>query len=118
MRKYFKYLTLVLIIILVLSGCGKGKQQDASNDESKTDTSEHKGGTLKVGMPAAPTGVYSSILSSDHTDATVEGYFNENVIKVDKKLNLNLLLLHGKILTQVKIEFKIKKVSNGMMVMN
>ena len=53
-------------------------------------------------MPAAPTGVYSSILSSDHTDATVEGYFNENVIKVDKKLNLNLLLLHGKILTQVK----------------
>ena len=34
-------------------------------------------------MPA-PTGVYSSILSSDHTDATVEGYFNENVIKVDK----------------------------------
>ena len=52
MRKYFVF-ALVLIIILVLSGCGKGKQQDASNDESKTDTSEHKGGTLKVGMPAA-----------------------------------------------------------------
>lgn len=110
MRKYFKYLTLVLIIILVLSGCGKGKQQDASNDESKTDTSEHKGGTLKVGMPAAPTGVYSSILSSDHTDATVEGYFNENVIKVDKKVKPKPFIASWKDIDPgKKIEFKIKK---------
>lgn len=45
---------------------------------------EHKGGVLKVGMPAAPTGVYSSVLSSDHTDFTVESYFNEALMKIDK----------------------------------
>ena len=43
MKKCFKYLSLFLVIILVLSGCGKGKQEDASSDESKTASSEHKG---------------------------------------------------------------------------
>ncbi|SUM73266.1 peptide/nickel transport system substrate-binding protein [Staphylococcus saccharolyticus] len=62
MKKCFKYLTLLLVIILVLlSGCGKGKQDVDIKDASETDTFNHKGGILKVGMPAAPSGVYSSI---------------------------------------------------------
>ena len=110
MKKCFKYLTLLLVIILVLSGCGKEKPNDNSEDASKTDTSDHKGGTLKVGMPAAPSGVYSSILSSDHSDATVEGYFNEGLIKVDKKLNLNHLLHLGRTLIQErKLSSKLKR---------
>ena len=60
-------------------------------------------------MPAAPTGVYSSILSSDHTDATVEGYFNENVIKVDKKLNLNLFASWKDIDPGKKLNLRLKR---------
>ncbi|EHR86306.1 oligopeptide ABC transporter substrate-binding protein [Staphylococcus epidermidis] len=110
MKKCFKYLTLLLVIILVLSGCGKEKPNDNNKDASKTDTSDHKGGTLKVGMPAAPSGVYSSILSSDHSDATVEGYFNEGLIKVDKKVKPKSFIASWKDIDPgKKIEFKIKK---------
>lgn len=110
MKKCFKYLSLFLVIILVLSGCGKGKQEDASSDESKTASSEHKGGVLKVGMPAAPTGVYSSVLSSDHTDFTVESYFNEALMKIDKKIKPKPYIASWKDIDPgKKIEFKIKK---------
>ncbi len=110
MKKCFKYLTLLLVIILVLSGCGKGKQDEDIKDASKTDTSNHKGGTLKIGMPAAPSDVYSSILSSEHSDATVEGYFNEGLIKVDKKVKSKAFIASWKdIDLGKKIEFKIKK---------
>ena len=60
-----KYLILLLIAVLVLSACGKGKQDENSKDLSKTETSNHKGGELNVGLNAAPSGTLSSVLSSD-----------------------------------------------------
>ena len=48
-----KYLILLLIAVLVLSACGKGKQDENSKDLSKTETSNHKGGELNVGLNAA-----------------------------------------------------------------
>ena len=48
-----KYLILLLIAVLVLSACGKGKQDENSKDLSKTETSNHKGGELNVGLNLA-----------------------------------------------------------------
>ena len=48
-----KYLILLLIAVLVLSACGKGKQDENSKDLSKTETSNHKGGELNVGLNVA-----------------------------------------------------------------
>ena len=53
--------------------------------------------SLESWNASAPTGVYSSVLSSDHTDFTVESYFNEALMKIDKKLNQNHISHHGKI---------------------
>ena len=55
-----------------------------------------KGGTLNVALTAPPSGVYSSLLNSTHADAVVEGYFNENLLTIDKKYVLNHILLHGR----------------------
>ena len=65
MKVIGKYLILLLIAVLVLSACGKGKQDENSKDLSKTETSNHKGGELNVGLNAAPSGTLSSVLSSD-----------------------------------------------------
>ena len=62
MKVIGKYLILLLIAVLVLSG--KGKQDENSKDLSKTETSNHKGGELNVGLNA-PSGTLSSVLSSD-----------------------------------------------------
>ena len=43
----------------------KRKQDENSKDLSKTETSNHKGGELNVGLNAAPSGTLSSVLSSD-----------------------------------------------------
>jgi len=49
-------------------------------------------------------------LSSEHSDATVEGYFNEGLIKVDKKVKSKAFIASWKdIDLGKKIEFKIKK---------
>ena len=42
----------------------KGKQDENSKDLSKTETSNHKGGELNVGLNV-PSGTLSSVLSSD-----------------------------------------------------
>ena len=86
MKVIGKYLILLLIAVLVLSACGKGKQDENSKDLSKTETSNHKGGELNVGLNAAPSGTLSSVLSSDASDSAVEAYYNESLIKLDKNM--------------------------------
>lgn len=109
MKGIKKYLVFILLVALVLSGCGKGKQEE-SKDLSKTATSNHKGGILNVGLPAAPGGTFSSTLSSDASDSDVESYFNENLIKLDEHLKPKPFIASWKDLDPAKkIEFKIKK---------
>lgn len=103
MGKIIKYFSIVLIVVLVLSACGKNSGKDEGvKDISKTETSKHKGGTLNVALTAPPSGVYSSLLSSSHSDAVVEGYFNESLISIDKKSDQNHISHLGKILIQRK----------------
>ena len=117
MKVIGKYLILLLVAILVLSGCGKGGGNSKDATTSKTETSNHKGGVLNVALNAAPSGTLSSLLSSDASDSSVENYFNEVLIKLDKNLKNHILHL-GKTLIQAKIKFSIKRELNGMMVMN
>ena len=61
MKVIGKYLILLLIAVLVLSACGKGKQDENSKDLSKTETSNHKGGELNVGLNVAFRNIIISI---------------------------------------------------------
>nr|WP_234449220.1 oligopeptide ABC transporter substrate-binding protein [Staphylococcus haemolyticus] len=105
-----KYLILLLIAVLVLSACGKGKQDENSKDLSKTETSNHKGGELNVGLNAAPSGTLSSVLSSDASDSAVEAYYNESLIKLDKNMKPKPFIASWKDIDPgKKIKFTIKK---------
>ncbi len=84
-KRISKYFILILTTIFILSACGTSKEEN-NKDVSKTETSNHKGGTLKVGLGHAPSGVYSPILSSDASDSEVVNYFNEGLLKIDKKI--------------------------------
>lgn len=110
MKVIGKYLILLLIAVLVLSACGKGKQDENSKDLSKTETSNHKGGELNVGLNAAPSGTLSSVLSSDASDSAVEAYYNESLIKLDKNMKPKPFIASWKDIDPgKKIKFTIKK---------
>ena len=110
MKVIGKYLILLLIAVLVLSACGKGKQDENSKDLSKTETSNHKGVELNVGLNAAPSGTLSSVLSSDASDSAVEAYYNESLIKLDKNMKPKPFIASWKDIDPgKKIKFTIKK---------
>lgn len=110
MKVIGKYLILLLIAVLVLSACGKVKQDENSKDLSKTETSNHKGGELNVGLNAAPSGTLSSVLSSDASDSEVEAYYNESLIKLDKNMKPKPFIASWKDIDPgKKIKFTIKK---------
>ena len=94
------------------------KAEEILKTTSKTETSNHKGGVLNVALNAAPSGTLSSLLSSDASDSSVENYFNEVLIKLDKNLKPKPYIASWKDMIQAKIKFSIKKELNGMMVMN
>ncbi|QDW84991.1 ABC transporter substrate-binding protein [Staphylococcus pasteuri] len=108
-KRISKYFILILTTIFILSACGTSKEEN-NKDVSKTETSNHKGGTLKVGLGHAPSGVYSPILSSDASDSEVVNYFNEGLLKIDKKIKPQPYIASWKDIDPgKKIEFKIKK---------
>lgn len=111
MGKLIKYISILLIVVLVLSACGKSSNKDEGvKDATKTEASKHKGGTLNVALTAPPSGVYSSLLNSTHADAVVEGYFNESLLTIDKKIRPKAYIASWKDIEPAKkIEFKIKK---------
>lgn len=110
MKVIGKYLILLLVAILVLSGCGKGGGNSKDATTSKTETSNHKGGVLNVALNAAPSGTLSSLLSSDASDSSVENYFNEALIKLDKNLKPKPYIASWKDIDPgKKIKFSIKK---------
>ncbi|MDU6506791.1 MAG: ABC transporter substrate-binding protein, partial [Staphylococcus sp.] len=110
MKVIGKYLILLLVAILVLSGCGKGGGNSKDATTSKTETSNHKGGVLNVALNAAPSGTLSSLLSSDASDSSVENYFNEVLIKLDKNLKPKPYIASWKDIDPgKKIKFSIKK---------
>lgn len=111
MGKLIKYISILLIVVLVLSACGKSSNKDEGvKDATKTEASKHKGGTLNVALTAPPSGVYSSLLNSTHADAVVEGYFNESLLAIDKKIRPKAYIASWKDIEPAKkIEFKIKK---------
>ncbi|SUM04051.1 peptide/nickel transport system substrate-binding protein [Staphylococcus devriesei] len=84
MKILMKYLILVLVATLVLSACGKNGGGSLDKATSKTETSNHKGGEMNIALGAPPSGTFSTLLSSDASDANVEGYFNESLIKLIK----------------------------------
>lgn len=97
----------------------KRKQDENSKDLSKTETSNHKGGELNVGLNAAPSGTLSSVLSSDASDSAVEAYYNESLIKLDKNMKPKPFIASWKDIDPgKKIKFTIKKALNGKMVMS
>lgn len=94
MNKTWRYaLILVLVVTLVLSACGKNNSQTSSNDHSKTEKSNAKGGTLNVGFPEAPDGNFQGIFASSADDDNVIDYFNDSLTETDEHLNMKPKIL-------------------------
>ncbi|WKU13106.1 oligopeptide ABC transporter substrate-binding protein [Staphylococcus devriesei] len=110
MKILMKYLILVLVATLVLSACGKNGGGSLDKATSKTETSNHKGGEMNIALGAPPSGTFSTLLSSDASDANVEGYFNESLIKIDKNMKLKPYIASWKDIDPAKkVRFTIKK---------
>lgn len=100
----------MLVATLVLSACGKNGGGSLDKATSKTETSNHKGGEMNIALGAPPSGTFSTLLSSDASDANVEGYFNESLIKIDKNMKLKPYIASWKDIDPAKkVRFTIKK---------
>ena len=86
MKVIGKYLILLLVAILVLVDVEKAEEILKTLLHLKPKHLIYKGGVLNVALNAAPSGTLSSLLSSDASDSSVENYFNEVLIKLDKNL--------------------------------
>ncbi|RIL72384.1 ABC transporter substrate-binding protein [Staphylococcus devriesei] len=110
MKILMKYLILVLVATLVLSACGKNGGGSQDKATSKTETSNHKGGEMNIALSAAPSGTFSTLLSTEGPDANVESYFNEALIKIDKNMKLKPYIASWKDIDPAKkVRFTIKK---------
>lgn len=112
MKGILKAFAIMLCLVLVLSACGNGNKKDAKSDmkSSKTETSDKKGGTLNVALGAQPSGVFSSVLTSEHTDFIVESYFNESLVESNEKRELEPRIVSWKEKKPGKVyEFTMKK---------
>ncbi len=93
MKKAYRYvLFLALSVVLVLSACGKSGDT-STNDSSKTEKSDAKGGTLNVGIAEPPEGNFQSIFSSSTGDSGVIDYFNDSLIELDDNLQIKPKIL-------------------------
>lgn len=111
MGKFIKYILIFFIVVLVLSVCGKSSNKDEGvKDVIKIEVLKYKGGMLNVVLIVLLSGVYFLLLNSIYVDVVVEGYFNENLLIIDKKICFKLYIVLWKDIELVKkIEFKIKK---------
>ena len=109
-KHYRKLLVLALSLLLILAACGKSGDKQNAEVKHETGKSDHKGGTLKVGLASAPTGNFQGIFAGGSDDAEVIGYFSDGLIKVDDKLNPEPLIVSWKEKDKGHTyEFKMKK---------
>lgn len=111
MGKLIKYILIFFIVVLVLSVCGKSSNKDEGvKDVIKMEILKYKGGILNVVLIVLLSGVYFLLLNSIYVDFVVEGYFNESLLVIDKKICFKVYIVLWKDIELVKkIEFKIKK---------
>lgn len=111
MGKLIKYILIFIVIVLVLSVCGKSSNKDEGvKDVIKIEILKYKGGILNVVLIVFLSGVYFLLLNSIYVDVVVEGYFNESLLVIDKKICFKVYIVLWKDIELVKkIEFKIKK---------
>lgn len=111
MKNRLKYFSILLVaVVLVLGACGKG-DSGSGGSKSKTEKSDAKGGTLNVGLAAAPEGNFQAIFAGSSGDSDVIGYFNESLVNYDDELNMKPKLLSWEQKKDDKLTytFKLKK---------
>ncbi|KIX90787.1 ABC transporter substrate-binding protein [Staphylococcus microti] len=111
MNNRLKYFSILLVaVVLVLGACGKG-DSGSGGSKSKTEKSDAKGGTLNVGLAAAPEGNFQGIFAGSSGDSEVIDYFNDSLVKFDDELNMKPKLLSWEQKKDDKLTytFKLKK---------
>ena len=111
MNNRLKYFSILLVaVVLVLGACGKG-DSGSGGSKSKTEKSDAKGGTLNVGLAAAPEGNFQAIFAGSSSDSDVIDYFNDGLVQYDDELNMKPKLLSWEQKEDDKLTytFKLKK---------